>query len=136
MSTWRGEVDDRVELLDPESLRSVDYERFWHCYEGDATCGFGVVEDGELVALAAVRERGFGLQEIGMMSCRLPEVMAWAGRWWGLLARTFSTRVMWLWRRRLPLTFRQLGPCDQLGWFMPSVKCRRMKVAFPSHPSR
>ena len=66
MSTWRGEVDARVELLDPESLRSVDYERFWHCYDGDATCGFGVVEDGELVALAAVRERGFGLQEIGM----------------------------------------------------------------------
>ena len=66
MSTWRGDVDDRVHMLDPEGLRSVDYKRFWHCYDGDATCGFGVMEDGELVALAAVRDRGFGLQEIGM----------------------------------------------------------------------
>jgi GNAT superfamily N-acetyltransferase len=66
MSTWRGDVEERVHMLGPEDLRLVDYKRFWHCYDGDATCGFGVMEKGELVALASVRDRGSGLQEIGM----------------------------------------------------------------------
>lgn len=65
-STWRAEPDPRVQRLDTEAMANVDYQRFWHCYDGHAQAGFGVMEAGKLVALAAVHERDDGFHEIGM----------------------------------------------------------------------
>ena len=65
-STWRAEPDPRVQRLDAEAMAKVDYQKFWHCYDGHAQDGFGVMEEGKLVALAAVHERDDGFHEIGM----------------------------------------------------------------------
>lgn len=65
-STWKDPRDPRVVRLSEDDLAAVDYARFWHCYSGEAHDGFGVMEDGELVALAAVIHYGKGVEEIGM----------------------------------------------------------------------
>ena len=65
-STWNDPADPRVVKLGDDDLAEVDYKRFWHCYEGEAHEGYGVVEDGELVALAAICHHAEGIEEIGM----------------------------------------------------------------------
>ena len=65
-STWNDPEDPRVARLGPDDLADVDYSRFWHCYDGEAHDGYGVMEDGELVALAGVIHYGEGVEEIGM----------------------------------------------------------------------
>jgi GNAT superfamily N-acetyltransferase len=65
-STWKDPKDTRVVRLGPDDLADVDYSRFWHCYNGEAHDGYGVIEDGELVALAGVIHYGEGVDEIGM----------------------------------------------------------------------
>ena len=65
-STWKDPKDPRVVRFSEDDLAAVDYKRFWHCYSGEAHDGYGVMEDGELVALAAVLHYGEGVEEIGM----------------------------------------------------------------------
>ncbi len=65
-STWAVEPDPRVQRLSRAELDAVDGQRFWHCFQPEAHAGFGVIEDGELVALAGVLERGRGVEEVGM----------------------------------------------------------------------
>ena len=65
-STWSDPADPRVVQLSHDDLAAVDYARFWHCYDGAAHDGYGVIEDGELVALAAVIHFDKGVEEIGM----------------------------------------------------------------------
>lgn len=65
-STWKDPKDPRVVRLSEDDLAAVDYARFWHCYFGEAHDGYGVMEDGALVALAAVLHYGEGVEEIGM----------------------------------------------------------------------
>ena len=65
-STWKDPKDPRVVRLSEDDLAAVDYKRFWHCYNGEAHDGYGVMEDGDLVALAAVTNYGKGVEEIGM----------------------------------------------------------------------
>jgi len=55
-----------VEDLNQAQLQNVDFRIFWHCHPGQATRGFAVREDGELVALAAVRPVGDDLWEVGL----------------------------------------------------------------------
>ncbi len=65
-STWNDPEDPRVVRLGPDDLADVNYSRFWHCYDGEAHEGYGVIEDGELIALAGVNHYGEGVEEIGM----------------------------------------------------------------------
>lgn len=65
-STWNDPADPRVVRLSLDDLAAVDYERFWHCYYGEAHDGYGLIQDGELVALAAVIHYGAGIEEVGM----------------------------------------------------------------------
>jgi len=65
-STWNDPKDPGVVRLGPDDLAEVDFARFWHCYFGEAHDGYGVIEDGELVALAAVIHHDEGVEEIGM----------------------------------------------------------------------
>ena len=65
-STWNDPADPRVVQLSRDDLAAVDYARFWHCYDGEAHDGYGVIENGELVALAAVIHFDKGVEEIGM----------------------------------------------------------------------
>ena len=65
-STWNDPKDPRVVRLSHDDLAAVDYGRFWHCLYGEAHDGYGLIEDGELVALAAVGQQGEGIEEIGM----------------------------------------------------------------------
>ena len=65
-STWCDPQDPRVVRLSQDDLSAVDYARFWHCFFGEAHDGYGVIEDGELVALAAVCHHGENIEEIGM----------------------------------------------------------------------
>lgn len=65
-ATWNDPADPRVVRLGDDDLAEVDYKRFWHCYDGVAHEGYGVIEDGALVALAGVLHYGDGVEEIGM----------------------------------------------------------------------
>ncbi len=65
-STWSDPRDPRVVRLSQDDLAAVDYARFWHCYDGEAHDGYGLIQDAELVALAAVCHHGDGIEEIGM----------------------------------------------------------------------
>ena len=65
-ATWNDPADPRVVRLGDDDLAEVDYKRFWHCYDGEAHEGYGVIEDGILVALAGVIQYGDGVEEIGM----------------------------------------------------------------------
>ena len=65
-STWNDPADPGVVRLGADDLAEVDYKRFWHCYDGEAHEGYGLIQDGELVALAAVCHHGDGIEEIGM----------------------------------------------------------------------
>ena len=65
-STWNDPADPRVFQLSQDDLAAVDYQRFWHCYYGEAHDGYGLMQDGELVALAAVLHHAEGVEEIGM----------------------------------------------------------------------
>jgi len=54
-SCFRPADDERpAQLSGAELASSVDYRVFWHCAPGQATAGFGIREDGTLVALATV----------------------------------------------------------------------------------
>ena len=57
-----GAVQFEVEEL----RRSIDCEIFWHCSLDEALTGFGVVEEGEIVALAVVVPTFEQIWEIGM----------------------------------------------------------------------
>ncbi|MYD94420.1 MAG: GNAT family N-acetyltransferase, partial [Chloroflexi bacterium] len=65
-STWNDPADPRVVRLGEDDLAEVDYKRFWHCYDGEGHEGYGVMEDGALVALAGVLHYSDGVEEIGM----------------------------------------------------------------------
>ncbi|MCY3748189.1 MAG: GNAT family N-acetyltransferase [Chloroflexi bacterium] len=65
-STWSDPGDPRVVRLSQDDLGAVDYKRFWHCFYGDGHDGYGLIQDGELVALAAVMHHAEGIEEIGM----------------------------------------------------------------------
>ncbi|MCY3895288.1 MAG: GNAT family N-acetyltransferase, partial [Chloroflexi bacterium] len=65
-STWNDPKDPRVVRIGEDDLAEVDYKRFWHCYGGEAHEGYGVIEEGELVALAGVLHYSDGVEEIGM----------------------------------------------------------------------
>ena len=65
-STWSDPGDPRVVQLSSDDLAAVDRARFWHCYVDQARDGYGVIEDGDLVALAAVCHHSDGIEEIGM----------------------------------------------------------------------
>ena len=65
-STWNDPADPRVVQLSQDDLAAVDYKRFWHCHYGEAHDGYGMIQDGELVALAAVLHHAEGVEEIGM----------------------------------------------------------------------
>jgi GNAT superfamily N-acetyltransferase len=58
-------VTDMVEAIPPPELAEVDFDLFWHC-RPNSVAAFGVHEDGGLVALATVMDRGEPVLEIGM----------------------------------------------------------------------
>ena len=64
-TTFRPVGDGRPGRLSPSELAGVDYSLFWHC-RPDALAGFGIYEEGRLVALATVKDRGEPVWEIGM----------------------------------------------------------------------
>ena len=50
----------------PSELASIDREIFWHCFDDEAIIGFGIVRNGGIAALSAVRSEGEGIFEIGL----------------------------------------------------------------------
>lgn len=64
-STILSPADDRPELMEPSRLESVDFDLFWHC-RLNSLVGFGVHDEGKLVALATVMDRDELVCEIGM----------------------------------------------------------------------
>ena len=65
-ASWRPVEDDRPLQLSRPELAEVDYGVFWHCEDDRPLAGFGIFEDGRLVALATVRDEGDPVWEIGM----------------------------------------------------------------------
>jgi GNAT superfamily N-acetyltransferase len=65
-ASWRPIEDDRPVQLNRPELAGVDYDIFWHCEADGPLAGFGIFEDGRLVALATVRDDGDPVWEIGM----------------------------------------------------------------------
>jgi len=63
---WRPVQDTRVVHLSPLDMARVDREMFWHCFPRETLAGFAIFERGELAALAAVRDEGEPVWEIGM----------------------------------------------------------------------
>jgi len=63
---WRPVQDSSVVHLSPADMAPVDREMFWHCFSSEALAGFAIFERGELAALAAVRNEGEPVWEIGM----------------------------------------------------------------------
>ena len=92
--------------------RRLITKRFWHCYDGEAHEGYGVIEDGELVALAGVLHYGDGVEEIGMdVMPEAREDTVWVARWWGRRVRRLSSGGTWRWRRRRRGMCRQREHC-------------------------
>ena len=65
--TFRPPEDERPVQFDVDELkRSVDVDIFWHCFLDEALTGFGIVEEDQIVALAAVVPTFEQIWEIGM----------------------------------------------------------------------
>jgi GNAT superfamily N-acetyltransferase len=87
--TFEDPADKRVCQLSPAKLKKdLDAKIFWHCFGTEAIAGFGIVEDGKLVALATVRDDFDTLWEIGIDVAPAAKgqglgraVMGAAGRW-------------------------------------------------------
>ncbi|MBI4218879.1 MAG: GNAT family N-acetyltransferase [Chloroflexi bacterium] len=64
--TWRPVADQRPVLMGTAQLAEVDWKIFWHCERNSPISAFGIYENGELIALATVGDRGHGIREIGV----------------------------------------------------------------------
>ena len=64
-TTLKPYDDGRSKAYTPIQLGRIDHKLFWHCSQ-EAIQGFGIEEEGELVALAVVTEQSHPVWEIGM----------------------------------------------------------------------
>ena len=64
-STVNSVANDHVQHIKPDDLGDFDYSIFWHCYP-NAQAGFVVLDKGQVLALATVRNHGDPFWEIGM----------------------------------------------------------------------
>ncbi|MDA1257914.1 MAG: GNAT family N-acetyltransferase [Chloroflexi bacterium] len=64
--SWPRLSDDRARAVTSVELAEVDFDLFWHCFGAGSLAAFGVFQEGNLVALSTVKDRGEPFMEIGV----------------------------------------------------------------------